>query len=414
VGPGSVRTFQARVFGTNATDVQWSILEGASGGSLSGSTYTAPNHTGVFHVVATLVADPRFSDTATVNVVPSGFRWVDSMSLPRSGHTATLLPDGRVLIAGGDACSIFSIIEGEDSDPCPLEEAELFDPSSGAFASTDSMMAKRVAHTATLLPNGMVLIAGGGSAIAELYDWSSGTFTSTGSMDVARSGHTATLLSDGRVLIAGGEPIGSNPSAELYDYVSGTFSSTGGTPMSVARGFHTATRLSDGRVLIAGGMDPDGDAHSATELFDPTTESFAAAGIMNASRAFHTATLLGSGKVLLTGGLAPGSSDIRRDMEIYDPTTASFSSIGNMASRRYSHFAMLLPSGQVLVCGGDIFISLNHAGFIAELFDPSTQSLVQTGSMGFVTRLRPGVAALEDGRVLVTGGSREASAEIYE
>ena len=170
------------------------------------------------------------------------------------------------------------------------------------------MSVDRYLHAATRLANGKVLVTGGHSfssgylSSAELYDPSSGTFTSTDCMSATRFNHTATLLANGKVLVAGGGGYGNNEflqlAEELYDPSSGTFTLTG--RLSVGRAAHTATLLADGKVFLAGGEDcyPITD----NELFDPNTGTFALVRSMSVPRSFHTATLLGNGKVLVTGG----------------------------------------------------------------------------------------------------------------
>jgi len=321
-------------------------------------------------------------------------------------HTATLLTDGRVLIAGGVDES------GENA-----AYAELFDPASGTFSATGSMTHIRIDHTATLLTDGRVLIAGGRSftgattsdyspvpevrwlASAELYDPTTGKFSATGSMAEARFGQTATLLRDGRVLIAGGYgAAGSVASAELYDPATGTFSPTGS--MATGRSGHTATLLSDGRVLIAGGLGLPGSAASA-ELYDPATGKFSLTGSMTSAPLFDTGTLLQDGRVLIAGG-SDGSAELA-SAELYDPATGKFSPTGSMTSGRHSHTATLLLKGRVLITGGYDNQSAELLYDSAELYDPATGTFSSAGSM---THGRGGHTAtlLSDGRVLIAGG----------
>jgi hypothetical protein len=399
LGPLGVRVFSPTVNTSLNANVTWSVQEGAAGGSITASgQYTAPNNTGLFHVVATSVQDPTKNATASVTIVPSGFRPTGDMSTSRRAHTATLLQSGKVLMAGGDPCDF----HGYNYENCGLSSAEVYDAGAGTFAATGSMSVKRVFHTATLLSNGKVLVAGGHDASAELYDPTSGTFAATGSMSVARNSHTATLLANGKVLIAGGQNVSGDPAtAELYDPNSGTFTATG--TMAAARASHTATLLANGKVLIVGGGNSA--AEGTAELYDPTTGSFTATGSLVSKRQYHVATLLSTGNVLITGGIGTGGLGLS-SAEVYDVVAGSFTATGAMMTARFFHIAILLANGTVLVAGG-------RGDFTAELYNIASGTFTQTGGMEAVREL-PAAILLQDGRVLVSGGSETNSAELYK
>jgi hypothetical protein len=332
----------------------------------------------------------------------------NTMNVGRQGHTATQLPNGRVLIAGGSTGD--GITSSENTDT-----AELFDPASGTFTLLpNTMTSRRNWHTATLLPNGQVLIAGGfGFAYrdtAELFDPASGTFTLVpGTLSFARSSHTATLLANGTVLIAGGRGVtGHTATAELFDPASGTFTLL--PPMSMARMGHTATLLPSGRVLITGGLP--GDAIFGTmptntaELFDPASGTFTALPPITSARTNHTATLLPSGKVLITGG--DTGTRFSDTAELFDPTTGTFTALANsMTSERYFHKATLLPNGTVLITGGGNLIQ-GKIDNSAELFDPATRTFTSLPPMTSV-RYFDTATLLPNGKVLITGGPGKVS-----
>ncbi len=369
--------------------------------------------------------------TATASVIVTRFSPSGSMGVARMGHTATLLTNGKVLIAGGYSATPFSC-------PCAfLSSAELYDPATGTFGPTGTMGTARGSHTATLLTNGKVLIAGGygesgpGFGIetipsAELYDPTTETFTSTGSMITARAG-TATLLQDGRVLFVGGAGNESAPNAtaELYDPSTGLFTLTGSMTDGRSRWAHTATLLPSGEVLVAGGYE--GSSRSTTtassELYDSTAGTFSPTGQMGTLRLDHTATLLANGMVLIAGAYFPPGSP--SSAELYDPSIGAFVATGQMStlSTETSFPAGLKPTtatlrsdGQVLVTGlpvpSPVFISE------PELFDPSAETFALPGPMR-TARLFHTATLLQNGKVLIVGGRGFpdvplASSEVFE
>jgi hypothetical protein len=400
--------FTAIVTGASDTSVTWTIQEGASGGTISGSgLYAAPGVGGVYHVLATSNADNTQSATAAVAV--PGF--VQTGLLNPSPCTATLLTNGTVLYTGG----------GTPASGYLTSPAEVYNPATSTSAATGSMTILRCSETSTLLPNGKVLFAGGltsggSTASAELYDPIAGSFTATGSMSVARQDPTATLLPNGTVLIAGGVGnCGGSPcfynTAELYDPNSGTFKLTTGT-LLVAALNSTSTLLPRGMVLLAGGSTGGSNVTATAELYNPATGLFTQTGTMiNARGEGFTATLLQNGNVLFAGGLVGGA--VTSAAEIYDPSTGTFAATGNLNIPRDYPSAALLPNGQVLIVGGNSTLSRPAA---AELYDPGSGTFSLTSNLS-ETRVSPAATALPNGMVLIAGGgSIEAlgSVETYD
>lgn len=319
-----------------------------------------------------------------------------AMSAPRSAHTATQLPDGRVLVTGGFI-----------SEEAPTLGAEAFDPRTGRFAALPRMVTLRHSHSATMLPNGKVLIAGGYTAgaitspAAELFDPATNSFTPTGSLRTARAGHVATLLRDGRVLIAGGVGAGWSflASAELYDPATGKFTRTG--DMTVARESHVAVELRDGSVLIIGGHQgrrADIALYASAESYDHVTGAFTRVGDMGVRRHKHDAVLLRDGRVLVTGGADERDSRGQyNSTELFDPRTSTFSSGPAMQLPRYKHqgSSVLLPTGVVLIAGG---------AAQAETYDPASRTFEIVAGDARLAGQFSAVAPLRNGGALVTGG----------
>jgi hypothetical protein len=343
-----------------------------------------------------------------------------NMTTARENYTATLLNNGLVLLTGGR-------VNGS-TDESGIATAELFNPATGTFTATGSMHYARWGHTATLLANGQVLIAGGIEktytplAAAELYNPATGTFAYTGLMTTPRSSHSAVLLSTGKVLVAGGadqttsKPPSTLATAELYDPSTGKFTATG--LMKQAREVFTATVLNSGNVLIAGGVDWVTTSFLANaEIYNVASGSFSLTGSMPVGRFEHTATLLSNGNVLVAGGQNPTAGTYLSSACVYNASTGVFTATANLNFARFSHTATLLNNGLVLVAGGAG--SESTVSSTAELYDPVAGTFTQTGNL-----LAPTAGATAtflsnvQGEVLIAGGDGSSGpttfAQLYE
>jgi hypothetical protein len=352
----------------------------------------------------------RYSTMATLTVVPGvpavpgGFDAVGSMVTPRACHTATLLLNGKVLITGGQPSS------GPPTSAVGTG-AELYDPATATFTATGSMsVARFTGHTATLLRNGKVLVCGGRDvtssderADAEIYDPVTGRFTSTGSMGTRRVDHVAVLLGNGKVLIAGGFN-NAGLSAELFDPATGTFTPT--ASMAHYRyGGASGVLLGDGRALVFG-YDVVG------ELYDPSKGVFSATGSAQTPGGLWwgpSLAMLADGRVLAVGGqeqgMAPSNSQLVANARVFDPVTSAFTLTGALIWQRTGNTATQLPDGRVLVFGGYGDGRWPDRG---ELYDQRTGSFAATVSAG-AGRVGHTATLLQSGKVLIAGGQAGTS-----
>ncbi|MDA1277237.1 MAG: Ig-like domain-containing protein [Verrucomicrobia bacterium] len=301
----------------------------------------------------------------SVNVViPSEVTAADPMRTARQRHTTTVMTEGWILLVGG-----------QGSDGGALSSAEWYDSSgakpTGGSDDAGSLLQPRMAHTATLLPDGKVLVAGGRnnasgfSSIlmsAELYDPATGTFSSAGNLLGPRQRHTATLLADGTVLLVGGGAltlVGGVPvisplaAAELYDPATGTFTFTGS--MGTARIDHAATLLADGRVLVVGGSTDAitlAPALSSAEIYDPSTKTFSPTSNMISGRRRPLLTTLGGSTVLVAGGSAGSPAQALSSAEHYDSINGTFTAAASLTVGRVHHTTTLIDGVLVLLAGG--------------------------------------------------------------
>ena len=340
---------------------------------------------------ASIIADGKQTNKTVNN---GSINATGGMNARRAAHTATLLNNGKVLVAGGFA-----------GDENILASAEVFDAKTNTFSSAGSMSIARASHSATLLPNGKILMAGGynGNYLdsAEIYDANTGKFTPTGKMTMPRSSHIAVLLNNGRILLAGGVGTGWTflADAEVYDPASNTFTKIGN--MTTARESHTATLLKDGSVLIAGGHRGRRSAitiYRSAEIYNPANNTFTAAADLTVKRHKHDAALLDDGRVLIVGGSDErDSKGAYATVEIYNPKTKTFAKIGEMKSSRYKlqGTSVLLKNGKILIAGG-----ANRA----EVFNPAKNAFEVADGKFETIRLFATATLLPNGQVLIVGG----------
>ena len=354
----------------------------------------------------------------------------------RVATRSVLLANGKVLLVGGR----------DRQGGAALTSAEVYDPKTGTWSATGSMSAARSAHTATLLPNGKVLVTGGSTGgntsanavpqldSAELYDPGTGTFTPTGTMSVRRYLHTAILLKNGKVLVAGGRTCNVAPpgtcdftqytnTADLYDPATGTFTPTGA--MSVPRHTTDSTMLADGRVLVPAGFGGPGSGWDSADVYDPESGTWKATGPLTVGRSRQGAVTLANGKALIASGFSGIAT-----AELYDPATNEWKLTGGPNSTsRTNHFFGMLANGRALLAGGGV------GGTSAEVYDQDTGKWRSAGTLNISRgiagtpyntvkpvvlssdpnrlELDPAVCGNNCGKVLLAGESEDRRAELY-
>ncbi len=338
----------------------------------------------------------------------------------RASHTATLLPDGTVLVTGG-WIHFYTIAS-----------AELYDLTTEKWSSTGSLQTPRDDHTATLLRNGKVLVVGGRNlteskprqrfvyASAELYDPATKTWSTAGRMQTERMAHIATLLPDGRVLVVGGLAQRGNAatSAEIYDPTTEKWSITGSPQTHVV----ASSLLDNGKVLGVGDdLKPKSKAPATSaELYDPATGVWTRTApplvhLPSAPEGYYRTTLLHEGHVFLTEFFSKRlNSSPPVKAELYDPAAGTWTETGKEIKGRFAATTTLLPDGSVLICGGKypygntlprtgLPFNAIPVGETAEVYLAAIGSWIKAGNPA-TARFHHTATLLPNGKVLIAGG----------
>lgn len=432
ISTADMLTFNANISpeGINR-NVSWSTGPASGAGTIITVDYFSgflpPLTPGAYTITATSVADA--SKTAVIPVQVSaapGTVLVATAGAPSSmryEHAVAAMPDGRILILGG---------QPDRQAYNPLLTTDLYNPASDNFSRGPDLTLQRRQPEAIAIDAERILVTGGeqdyqtSRNTAEILNLTTGSNTaSANTMSALRINHKMLKLSTGpntgKILVMGGfngpAPYGlpqwlATKSVDLFNPASNTFSASSAS-MNSARGLFTATTLNDGRILIVGGYQPDpgiGTLASA-EIYDPVAGTFSYTGAMTVARYGHTATLLSNGKVLIVGG--DRNADTHSSAEIYDPASGSFSMlVSTLTVTRIHHAAASLADGRVVIFGGD------SGDFIVrgtvEIFDPSTLNFTLFAKM-ITPRDRATAtsitAGLKLGKVLVFGGGAVNAAE---
>ncbi len=390
-------------------DAGSSALNHVVTGLVNGVGYT-------FTVTASNAAGNSAASNASNTVTPSlPAKWSSAGSLqtPRFLHTATLLPNGKVLVAGG------TLMQGNGqtspSAPVYLSSAELYDPATKLWTSAGAMATARSGHTSTVLSNGKVLVAGGQNtagwtASVELYDFATNNWSTGSALPTTRSNHAAALLPNGKVLVMGGYDSSDrlHTDALLYDPSNATWASGG--KLVESRSQHVASVLPNGKVLVVGGYGAAGLSPGA-ELYDQTTNTWAIAArpAIALSRGV-SCTLLPNGKLLCIQGYKQSfATSDSLNAELYDAVTNTWTPAGALTTAHEGHTATLLPNGTLLVAGGgytSVHSATTWATDVTEVYDPVANTWKPSSPLVAGPRLGHTSTLLRNGALLVVGGTQ--------
>ena len=363
---------------------------------------------------------PEVTAVPTIEATPSieESDLLGSMLQSRVNHSATLLPDGRVLVVGG-----------MDGGFNPLRTAEVFDPETNRWSAVGDMGEARTEHSAALLKDGRVMVTGGMNekldlvGSTEIFDPNTGKWSPYGSMRTIRRGHFALPLPDGRVAVVGGvgqtlgglgilaniAAVGALLSTEIYDPETDTWSRA--DDMLEGHSGGRAIVLKDGRVLIAGGHN-QAEGLASSEIFDPSSNEWMRTSSMVRKTFANTAAILPDGSVLFTGGFGMSRSKggITPGSEVFDPKSNEWRRAPDTVHGRMGHTITLLPDGRVITIGGATASGPVNS---VEYMEPKTWEWSEITPMS-VERSQHTSTLLNDGRILVAGGSTERTVEVYD